>query len=185
LNQWGIDKMNKFLRMASLGATVAALTVATQASAFGLVNATSNANAHVKINKGLVLTSTQNLDLGTVVLAGSGTWTGAVVAIDRNDVFNCDGGSSVKVVCSGAHQRAMYNLTGTNNAAVTIAAGNVTLTNAAGDTLTLAPDFAASQTLPNSGNAGLDFGVGGQISVDYNTPDGDYTGAFAVTAEYQ
>ena len=60
--------MNKFLRMASLGATVAALTLtATPAAAFGLVNATSNANAHVKIMKGLVLTSTRNLDDGAGV----------------------------------------------------------------------------------------------------------------------
>jgi hypothetical protein len=185
LNQWGIDKMNKLLRMASLGATVAALTLtATPAAAFGLVNATSNANAHVKILKGLVLTSTQNLDLGTVVLSGgAGAWT-ATVSVDRNNVFNCDGGSG-NVVCSGTHQRAMYNVQGTNNAIVTIGSGPVTLTNAASDTLTLTPDHAATVTLTNSGAPGTDFGVGGSITVDNSTPDGDYTGAFNLTAEYQ
>src|SRR3954453_15661728 len=127
--------MNKFLRMASLGATVAALTLtATPAAAFGLVNASPNANVHVKIMQGLVLKSTQNLDLGTVVLAGSGAWT-ATVKVDRNNVFDCDG-SSGNVVCSGTTQRAVYNVAGTNNAVVKIASGPVTLTNAASNTLT-------------------------------------------------
>ena len=176
--------MSKFLRMTSLAATVAALTVSTQASAFGLVNATTNANAHVKILKGLVLDKKQDLDLGTVVLSGgSGAWT-ATVAVDRNNVFDCDGNSG-NVVCSGTQQRAVYNVAGTNNAVVKIASSNVTLSNGAGGTLTLTPDHAATVTLTNSGAPGNDFGVGGSITVDNSTPDGDYTGVFAVTAEYQ
>lgn len=175
--------MSKFLRITSLAATVAALTVSTQASAFGLVNANPNANAHVKILKGLVLASTRNLDLGTVVLSGgSGAWT-ATVSVDRNNAFDCDGNSG-NVVCSGTHQNAQYNVKGTNNAFVTIASGPVTLSNGT-DNLTLTPDHATSVQLPNSGTSGLDFGVGGSITVDNNTPDGDYTGTFAVTAEYQ
>lgn len=175
--------MSKFLRMTSLAATVAALTVSAQASAFGLVNATTNANAHVKILKGLVLDKTQDLDLGTVVLSGgAGAWT-ATVSVDRNDVFDCDGGSG-NVVCSGTHQRAMYNVAGTNNALVTIASGPVTLSNGT-DNLTLTPDHDTSILLTNSGAPGTDFGVGGSITVDNSTPDGDYTGVFAVTAEYQ
>jgi len=175
--------MNKFLRMASLGATVAALTVSTQALAFGLVNATNNANAHVKIMKGLVLDKVTDLDLGTVVLAGgAGAWT-STVSVDRNNAFDCDGNSG-NVVCSGTHQRAVYNVAGTNNAVVTIASGPVTLSNGT-DNLTLTPDHAATVTLTNSGAPGADFGVGGSITVDNSTPDGDYTGQFAVTAEYQ
>jgi hypothetical protein len=175
--------MSKFLRMTSLAATVAALAVATPASAYGLVNATSNANAHVKIQKGLVLSSNQNLDLGTVVLAGSGAWT-ATVSIDRNGVFDCDGGSG-NVVCSGTTQNAEYNVQGSNNAVVVIGSGPVTLQNAALDSLTLTPDHDATVTLTNSGAPGTDFGVGGSISVNNLTPDGDYTGTFALTAEYQ
>jgi hypothetical protein len=168
LNQWGIDNMNKFLRMASLGATVAALTLtATPAAAYGLVNATSNANAKVKILKGLVLTSKQNLDLGTVVL-GSGTFT-ATVQVHKDNSFDCDGNSG-KVVCSGTTQRAVYNVQGSNNYVVKIASGPVTLKNANNDVLTLTPEHDATVTLPNSGNTGL---------------DGDYTGTFALTAEYQ
>src|SRR5690242_15680138 len=103
--------MNKLLRIASLGATVAALTLtATPAAAYGLVNANPNATGHVKILQGLVLKSTQNLDLGTVVLAGSGTWS-ATVSVDRNNAFNCDSNSG-NVVCTGTEQRAIYNVQG-------------------------------------------------------------------------
>lgn len=175
--------MNKYLRIASLGATVAALTLtATPASAYGLVNATTNATGHVKILQGLVLASKQNLDLGTVVLAGSGTWS-ATVSVDRNNVFSCDGGSG-NVVCSGTPQRAVYNVQGSNNAVVKIASGPVTLSNGT-STLTLTPDHAATVTLTNSGAPGLDFGVGGSVTVSNTTPDGDYNGTFALTAEYQ
>jgi hypothetical protein len=176
--------MNKYLRMASLGATVAALTLtATPAAAYGLVNASPNATGHVKILQGLVLQSTQNLDLGTVVLAGSGAWT-ATVSVDRSNSFSCDGNSG-NVVCSGTPQRAMYNVQGSNNAVVTIASGPVTLKNLNNDQLILTPDHTASVTLTNSGAPGIDFGVGGSVTVSNTTPDGDYTGTFALTAEYQ
>lgn len=174
--------MKNLLRMASLGATVAALTLtATPAAAYGLVNANPNATAHVKILQGLVLKSTQNLDLGTVVL-GPGTWT-ATVSVDRNNVFSCDGGSG-NVVCSGAPQRAIYNVQGSNNAIVKIASSPVTLSNGT-STLTLTPDHAATVTLTNSGAPGNNFGVGGSVTISNTTPDGDYTGTFALTAEYQ
>lgn len=177
--------MNKYLRMASLGAAAAAMTVATQASAYGLVNANPNANAHVKIQKGLVLKATQDLDLGTVVLAGgTGAWT-ATVQVHKDNSFDCDGNSG-NVVCTGTTARAVYNVQGSNGAVVKIASGAVTLSNGntPADTLTLTPEHDATVTLTNSGSPGVDFGVGGSITVDNNTPDGDYTGTFDVTAEY-
>jgi hypothetical protein len=132
----------------------------------------------------LQLTSTQNLDLGTIVLTGAGTYT-ATVGISRAGVFNCDGGSSTNVTCSGTVQRAIYNVRGTNNQVLTIAAGNVTLSGSNGGTLTLTPDFAPTVTLTSSGSPGDDFGVGGSITVANNSVDGVYTGTFAVTADYQ
>src|SRR5689334_18311891 len=175
--------MNKYLRMASLGATVAALTLtATPAAAYGLVNASPNATGHVKILQGLVLKSTQNLDLGTVVLAGSGTWS-ATVSVDRNNVFSCDGGSG-NVVCSGAPQRAMYNVQRSNNATVKIASTPVTRSNGTSN-LTLTAYHGATVLMTNSGARGVNFGVGGSVTISNATPDGDYTGTFALTAEYQ
>jgi len=172
--------MSKFLRMTSLVATVAGLAIATPAVA-APVNATADANARVEILKGLTLTSTQDLDLGTVVLSGAGAWT-ATVSIDRSGSFDCDGGSG-NVTCSGLTQAASYDVTGSAGYDVDIASGNVTLTNANSDTLTLVPDHDAVVTLDSGG--AYTFGVGGSVDVSDATPDGVYSGTFAVTAEYQ
>ena len=173
--------MSKFLRLSALAAAAVAFT-ATQAAA-APVTATKDATAHARILRPLQLTSTQNLDLGDIVLSGSTAFTATVGISKDGTTFNCDGGSG-NVTCSGTHQAAIYNVSGTQGQAVTIAAGNVTLKDAAGDQLTLVPDFTSSMTLTNSGAPGDDFNVGGSISVSDTTPDGVYTGTFAVTAEY-
>jgi hypothetical protein len=147
------------------------------------VSATADATAKARILRPLQLTSTQNLDLGTIVLTGASPYS-ATVKVDRAGAFDCDGGSG-NVVCSGTTQQAKYNVSGTNNEVVTIAAGNVTLNGSNGGTLTLTPDFAPTVTLTNSGAPGLTFGVGGAITVADTTLDGVYTGTFAVTADYQ
>lgn len=177
--------MSKFIRTAALAGTFAAAAVmAATPAAAAPVNATANASATARIIRPLVLTSTQNLDLATIVLTGSGTYS-ATVGISRGGVFNCDGGSSTNVACSGTPKAAAYNVQGTQGQVVTIAAGNVTLTGSNGGTLTLTPDFAPTVTLTNSGSPGLTFGVGGSITVGNTTTDGVYTGTFAVTADYQ
>lgn len=173
--------MSKFLRLTALAAAGLAFT-ATQASATP-VNATADATAKARILRPLQLTSTQNLDLGTIVLAGSGTYS-ATVGISKTGTFNCDGGSG-NVACSGTPTVAIYNVSGTKSQPVTIAAGNVTLTGSNGGTLTLTPDFNATVTLTNSGTPGDNFNVGGSITVSNTTTDGVYTGTFAVTADYQ
>jgi hypothetical protein len=175
--------MSKFLRTTALAATIAAAAFTATGAAAAPVTATSDATATARIIRPLQLTSTQNLDLGTIVLTGAGAYN-ATVAIDRDGAFDCDGNSG-NVVCSGTPQEAVYNVTGTQGQDVTIAAGDVTLTGSNGGTLTLTPDYAASVTLTNSGAPGLDFGVGGSITVADTTVDGVYTGTFAVTADYQ
>jgi hypothetical protein len=175
--------MSKFLRTTALAATIAAVALTATGATAAPVSATADATAKARILRPLQLTSTQNLDLGTIVLSGSGSYS-ATVSIDKDGVFDCDGNSG-NVTCSGTAQEAVYNVSGTNNEDVTIAAGNVTLTGSNGGTLTLTPDFAASVTLTNSGAPGLDFGVGGSITVADTTTDGVYTGTFAVTADYQ
>ena len=147
------------------------------------MSASSDATAKVRILRPLQLTSSQNLDLGTIVLAGASAFT-ATVSIDRSSSFDCDGNSG-NVVCSGTPQVAVYNVSGTNNQDVTIASGTVTLDNGLGDTLDLTPDHDTTVTLTNSGAPGTDFNVGGSITVTDATPDGIYTGTFAVTADYQ
>lgn len=172
--------MYKYLRMASLAATVAALATS-PALAAPPSQATANpqAKAQVRILKPLTLTAKQDLDLGTVAL-GQGTFS-TTVGIAQDGTFTCD---NTKVTCSGTPQVAKYNVNGTNTRVVTITAGNVTLSNGTTN-LVLSVDAPATVTLPNSGTAGIDFSIGGSVPLTDATPDGLYTGTFAVTADYQ
>lgn len=175
--------MSKFLRTTALAATVAAALTATQAAA-APVSATVDAGAKARILKPLTLTSNQDLDLGTIVLVGASSFT-ATVKIDQAGAFDCDGNTNTNVTCSGTPQYAKYHITGTNGEKVNITAPDVPMTGSNGGSLTLTPLFDAVQTLTNSGNAGMDFNVGGSLDVTDGTTDGVYTGTFAVTAEYQ
>src|SRR4051812_38770349 len=117
--------MSKFVRMTSLAATLAALTLtATPALAASASSATANpqAKASARIMKPLVLTQKQDLDLGTIAL-GQGTFS-TTVGIASDGTFTCD---INKVTCSGTPQVAKYNVVGTANRVVTITAPDVTL----------------------------------------------------------
>lgn len=164
-----------------LTAAVAALTLtATPALA---VNPDKNATATARIVKPLTLVWVDDLDLGTVILSGAGTWTGANVGISRAGVFSC---TNANVTCSGATKHAQYKVTGTNNQTVTVNAPDVVLTNQNDSTKTLLLDVDTPGTLMlgNSGAAGYTFGLGGSIAVDYDTFDGTYVGTFNVTVNY-
>ena len=172
--------MNKYLRMTSLAATVATLTMtATPALAVG---PNQNATATARIVKPLTLSWVRDLDLGTIVLSGAGAWSGANVGITRGGVFSC---ANANTTCSGATQTAQYKVTGTNNQVVTVNAPNVTLTEpVSGSTLLMTVDSPGTVNLGNSGATGLTFDLGGQITVASNTPDGTYSGTFNVTVNY-
>ncbi|HYX47845.1 MAG TPA: DUF4402 domain-containing protein, partial [Sphingomicrobium sp.] len=71
-----------------------------------------------------------------------------------------------------------------NGATVKITADDVTLSNGT-DNLTLKVDAPATVLLPNSGTAGADVDIGGSVDLTEATPDGLYTGTFAVTGDYQ
>jgi hypothetical protein len=132
--------------------------------------------------KPLTLSSLQSLDLGTVVL-GPGTWTNAAVGISRAGVFSC---SNSNVSCTGATQVAKYKVTGTNNQTARITAPNVTLVNQSDPTkqLTLVVDNPGTVSLPNSGNPGVEFSLGGTITLNSTTAGGLYSGTFNVTVDY-
>ena len=133
--------------------------------------------------KPLILTALRDLDIGTIVL-GPGTWSGATVSISQTGVLTC---TNPNLVCSGTTQAAGYNVAGTNKETILIAAPNVTLTHQADSskTLQLVPVKPTSVTLPNSGNQGVDFGVGGTITLSSTTADGLYVGTMNVTVDYQ
>jgi hypothetical protein len=169
--------MNKIL----VAATVAALALtATPALAVG---PNQNSTATAKIVKPLTLTWVQDLDLGTIVLSGTGIWAATSIAITNAGVFTC---GNANVTCSGATKPAQYKVTGTNNQRVFITAPNVTLTNQNDNTKTLqlTVDNPGFVDLGNSGTPGVNFGLGGSISVSSATTDGTYSGTFNVTVNY-
>jgi len=165
-----------------LTAAAAALGLAAPAAA-APVPADKNAKATARIVKPLALYYVQDLSLGDVLLSGAGTWTGAVVEISPTGTFKC---LNANVTCSGTTQPAKYRVTGTNNQTVTITAGNVTMTNANDSTKTLLLSVQNPGTvlLGNSGNTGVEFGLGGSIAVSSDTSDGVYSGTFNVTVDY-
>src|SRR5689334_10830189 len=96
-----------------LAGAVAALAL-TATSANAATNATANASGKVRILTPLKLTSTQNFDLGTVVLSGPSGFS-TVVGIDQLGALTCD---TTKVTCSGTTSVAKYKLNGTPGAVV-------------------------------------------------------------------
>jgi len=161
----------------------AVLCAAAFAASTTAANAASvNAQAKAKVVKPLVLKSVQDLDLGTLVLA-PGSWTGSTVSLSRSGVLTC----GANVTCSGATQVAQYNVAGTNNETVVIFAPNVTLVNQADPTktLTLVVDSPGTVGLSNSAPKGVNFPLGGSITVSSTTADGVYAGTFNVSVDYQ
>ncbi len=150
-----------------LAAFAAAVPVPAQA-------VTQSATVKVNVVKPLTLTALQNMDLGTLTLAG-GTWSNVTVGISRAGVLSC---GNTNVVCSGSTAVARFNVTGTNKQVVLITAPNVTLTDQADSTktLTLVVDNPGSVTLTSSGAPGINFDLGGSVTLSSSTADGTYAG---------
>jgi hypothetical protein len=146
------------------------------------VAATQIVKVNASVSKPITVSWVQNLDLGTIAL-GPGTWSGATVGISRTGVFTC---SNANVTCSGTTQVATYNATGNNGSTARITAPNVTLTNQSDptQTLTLVIDNPGTITFPNSGNKGVNFSLGGSVTLSSTTTGGTYTGTFNVTVDY-
>lgn len=169
--------MNKALIFAG---AVTALAL-TSAPAAAQVAATSNATATARIYTPLTLTSVRDLDLGTIVLSGTGPYTDTV-GIDQAGTFSC----GANVTCSGTPVTAQYTATGTQDQTLTvIVPGTLALVNQtqAAPDLTLNVDAPATVVLDSAGT--ITFDIGGDISVSDTTLDGVYLGTFDVAADYQ
>lgn len=144
--------------------------------------ATVSANVNATVNKPLVLTKVQDLDLGTVTL-GPGVWSNAKISISQAGALSC---GSANIVCTGASTVATYNVQGSKQQAVRVSVPNVTLVNQndSTQTLTLVTDAPNTITLANSGFPGSNFSVGGSITLNSTTVAGTYVGTFNVTVDY-
>jgi hypothetical protein len=132
--------------------------------------------------KPLIITKLQDLDLGSVTL-GPGAWSNATVSLSQAGALGC---ANANLVCSGATTVAQYNVQGSNQQTVHISAPNVTMVNQndSSQTLTLVTDAPATILLTNSGFPGVNFSIGGSVTLNSTTAAGTYVGTFNVTVDY-
>ncbi|QDP18918.1 DUF4402 domain-containing protein [Sphingomonas xanthus] len=140
-----------------------------------------NAQVTANVVKPLQFTARRDLDFGTILLSAGMTGP-ATVTLSQGGVRSCP----ASVTCTGAALPAIFNVQGTNKQVVRISAMASDLVNAAdGRTLRFTPSAPTSITLTNSGAPGLDFNVGGSISVPANATDGLYSGTVEITVDNQ
>ena len=160
------------ITLASAVLAVAALT-ASPAAAASIAAQTS-----INVVKPASLLKLQDLDFGSVAFSSfTGTRT---IVLSPAGALTC----AADIVCSGAPKAARFNLQGTNKMVVLITASGGTMSNGT-DSIPFTANAPSSITLTNSGAPGLDFDVGGTITVSPSLVGGAYTGTMTVTAEYQ
>jgi spore coat protein U-like protein len=144
--------------------------------------ATANASVSANNVKPLLLAKVQDLSFGTITL-GPGVWSNATIAISQGGILTCN----PNVTCTGAVTAATYNVQGSNQQAVRISAPNLILTSQSdpSQTLSMTTNAPASVMLPNSGFPGVNFSIGGSVTLDSTTSGGTYVGTFNVTVDYQ
>lgn len=155
--------------------TAAALTVTPALAA--PVSATTPATARAQIVKPLVLTATQSIDFGTILLTAVTAST--AVSISQAGAITCGTG----LTCSATGKQAIFNVAGSNNQTVKIATTAANITNGTTNLL-FTPNAPATVLLTNSGAPGNNFNVGGSFAIDTATTDGVYTGNLIVTVDY-
>ncbi|MEO6432753.1 MAG: DUF4402 domain-containing protein [Sphingomicrobium sp.] len=159
---------------------------------------TTTATVKAAVLKPITLTGGGTIDLGTILTPSTATFSGTftvLAAATQTGTF-CASGFS----CSGTPAAAMFNIQGTksNNIGLNIPL-TVTLSltgytgGGATPTITLntvnsvsANNATGAYTiqLPNSGTPGLDFYIGGALTLTQATSSGNYSGTVTVTADY-
>lgn len=175
--------MNMIKRMTALAVVTAAALAATPAvAATGVVAPAAKPVAKVTILKPLVLAKVSDLDFGTVLLPSSVSGT-LNVKVDQAGAMTCTTGLTCAATAASV---GGYNVKGTNKQVILITAPDVTMTNSTqAGSIVVKLDAPASVTLPNSGNTGQNFAVGGNFDITSATTDGVYSGDMNVTVDYQ
>jgi hypothetical protein len=167
--------MTKLVKIAALAAAAFAAVPAV-AAPVGVTGAPPSASA--RIIRPLTLTATGSLNFGTIVL--NGITANRTVTLNDDATITC----ATELVCAATGLVPTYNVRGTQGQTVNIIKTNSTLTGSNGGSLTLTPVGAASVLLTNSGSPGVDFTIGGAITIGTATVDGVYTGTVDVTVDY-
>lgn len=175
--------MKMINRMTALAVVMGAALAASPAAAAPAVGVTGTKPvAKVTILKPLVLTRKSDLDFGTILLPAtvSGTLN---VQVTQAGAMTCTAGLTCAATAASV---GGYNVTGTNKMEVQITAPDVTMTNSTqAGSIVVRLDAPTSIMLPNSGNTGSDFAVGGSFDITSATTDGVYSGDMNVTVDYK
>jgi Mat/Ecp fimbriae major subunit len=137
--------------------------------------ATASATAKAKILRQVTVTNTSDLQFGTIVSSTAAS----TVVVSTTGARTCGTG----LVCSSTASAAGFDVTGTSGQVVAVSVpASVTLSS--GTNSMTASLNSSNSSLTLAANAGS-FSVGGTLSVGANQADGDYSGTFSVTADYQ
>jgi len=170
--------MNKLSVLCAAGVIGAALTSGPAQAV--PVSATSNGKAIVLIP--LKLTKVQDLDFGTAVTSAA---AGSVVVDPSTGVATPSGGVTLVGATSTA---AQFDFAGTANQQVTFSIASalpISLSDGNGNNLSLsALTLSTTSAIVDPTTLTVQVGVGGQIDVAANQPDGVYSNTFDVTADY-
>lgn len=156
------------------------LLVAMTAMLFASPAAAAQTTAVTTVNvvRPVSISKLQDLDFGTLTFAGfTGTRT---ITLSRAGGLAC----AADIVCSGVPKQARFNVQGTNRMIVLLTYSGGTLSNGI-DSIPFTADGPASITMVNSGSPGLNFDVGGALTVSPTLVGGVYSGTMTVTADYQ
>ncbi len=173
--------MTNFLTKAALAATVATGLFA--APAFAAPAGNEDFTAKARIVKPVTIANLTDLNFGTVTMNTSIVSEVVTIGNDIADVAVC---GSAQLTCSGASGSADFTLSGgiANQAVVlTYNAPPAVLTHTnLTDTVAFSLNPISNVTLDANG-AG-EFSVGGEITVETATVDGDYSANVNVVANY-
>lgn len=177
----------------ALFATAAAFGAASPAAAV-----TASATVKANVLKPLVLTGGGTINLGTIVTPSTATYSGTFTVAPSTTQTGTF--CAANFSCTGSPTAAMFNLQGTNKTDIQINIPlSVTMTlqgySGGGATPTLSLSTSNSlftnnatgvytMQLPNSGQPGRDFYIGGSTTINQSTVEGQYQGTFTVTADY-
>jgi hypothetical protein len=179
--------MTKLFRMTCLAASAAATAIIATPAVAAPVGATTPATARARVVKPLSLTHNGTLlDFGVIVIPATGVTALRTVTLSNANVRDCTTLGGGELTCgTDVTSVPTYNVQGTNGQTVRVIKTASVLTGSNGG-----PDMAFRPTgpntvlLPNSGTAGFDFAIGGEIDIVPGTVDGTFTGSIDVTVDY-
>ncbi len=137
--------------------------------------ASATATARAKILRQVTVTNNTDLEFGTIIPGA----TSSSVGVSTAGVRTCGSG----LTCTGGTTAAGFTVGGTTGSVVTISVPATVQLDSGANNMTASLNASAA-TLTMVANAGS-FSVGGTLTVGANQPDGDYSGVFTATVNYQ